>query len=242
MALLACGAQAQDKQAREAIFKVGEALRANDCDGAIKDMNAGLKEGYPEVELMAGTLFELGICLKKDWGKAVQFYAKASEGGLHEGALRLAAGYAADEHGPDRAAAMWWAKRARLDAGRCTTRLPATDDPDRFVEELGKWEPRELAICNHVIGHLASIYGDTRYPRGMVTREISAAIEGSYKPASSNFRVKQGYATYPAMEAMSSQLVRTLGFTGRYKKPDGIHPDWEIPFKLVFDLKRDRWW
>jgi len=138
LAMLAGGAQART-DGEKAVVGIGELLKANDCAGAVKALNAGLQTGYPEVALLAGTMFEAGFCVKKNWDKAVGFYTQAHEGGIREGALRLAAGFADTANGPDAAAALWWAKRARLDAGTCTSRLPDIDDPDRFVEALRAW-------------------------------------------------------------------------------------------------------
>jgi TPR repeat protein len=127
----------------KAVAAVGERLRTNDCDGAVKALNTGLQADYKEVALLAGTMFEAGFCVNQNWSKAIGFYTQAYDGGMREGALRLAAGFAAAANGPDTAAALWWAKRAGLAADYCTARLPDTDDPDRFVEALRLWRARK---------------------------------------------------------------------------------------------------
>jgi hypothetical protein len=57
LAALAGTAQARTDGDR-AVASAGERLRANDCPGAVKALNAALHAGYPEAALLAGTLFE----------------------------------------------------------------------------------------------------------------------------------------------------------------------------------------
>lgn len=242
LALFAYGAQART-DGEEAVSGVGERLRADDCAGAIKRLNAGLEARYPEVALLAGTLFELGTCVKQDWNKAVHFYSLASEGGIREGAFRLAAGFAAAANGPDMAAAMWWARKARLQADRCTSNLPKTEDPDRFVEELRKWPEEELAACNYVIGMTSFLYAESRYPMAGVSRDIQGRVEVEYQPALSTFRIEGPSATRPATRGLGEVITQALHFGGaRYTKPGRINPAWKIPFILVVDVEKSRWW
>jgi hypothetical protein len=242
LALLACQVQART-DGQQAVAGVGESLRAKDCAGALKHLNAGLGAGYPEVALLAGTMFDAGICVEKNWKKAIDFYSTASAGGVREGTLRLVAGFAAAENGVDPAAALWWAKRAALDAGRCTANLPNTDDPDVFVEALQKWPASELAICNYVVGKISFMYAEARYPIWGVKREIAGRLEIDYRPADDHFRIDPGSATRPAVQAMSyawglsHHLARE-----RYPQPSGIPPTWTVPFVVVFDTDKSTWW
>jgi hypothetical protein len=228
---------------QQAVAGIGERLRAKDCEGTVTSLNAGLKAGYPEVALLAGTMFEAGACVGKDWNKAVHFYALASEGGMREGALRLAAGFAAAANGPDMAAALWWASRAGLEADLCTARLPKTEDPDRFVEALRAWPARELAVCNYVVGTMSFVFADVRYPMAGVTREIAGRVEVDYVPATSRFKLEARDATGPASKGLLEVFGRALHYAGaRYARPDGIDPAWKVPFVVVVDTDRSRWW
>jgi hypothetical protein len=229
---------------QRAVGSIGERLTAKDCEGAIKNLNAGLKAGYPEVALLAGNMFEAGACVGKNWDKAVHFYSLASEGGVREGALRLAAGFAAAANGPDMAAALWWAKRANLQADRCTADLPKTDDPDRFVEALRAWPARELAICNYVVGELSFVSADVRYPMAGVTREIAGRLEIDYTPGILKFHIREaGDANGTAMKGLGDVLGRAIHFAGaRYARPAGIDPAWTIPFVVTVDTDKSQWW
>jgi hypothetical protein len=242
LAIPAFAAQARTDGQR-AVGGIGERLGANDCEGAIKNLNAGLSAGYPEVALMAGTMFEAGACVRRDWNKAVRFYSLANEGGMREGALRLAAGFAAAANGPDMAAAMWWATRAGLQADLCTARLPKTDDPDRFVEALRAWPARELAVCNYVVGMIAFVTADVRYPMAGVTREIEGRLDIVYQPALVKFTARPIGGTGPAGLHMNDVWVRALHFAGaRYPQPAGIDPAWKISFEVVVETDKSRWW
>lgn len=242
LASCAHGAHART-DGQQAVNAVGERIRAGDCEGVIKRLNAGLGAGYPEVALLAGNLFETGGCVKKDWDKAAHFYSVAHDGGMKEGALRLAAGFAADAQGPDRAAALWWARRAGLEAGRCTVNLPKTDDPDRFVEELHKWPQQELAVCNYAVGIMSFVSAEARYPMAGVSREIEGRVEVDYLPAIFNFSTRAPDATRPAQYALGEVIAKAESNAGaRYSKPAGIDRAWVIPFVLIVDAEKSKWW
>jgi hypothetical protein len=189
-------------------------------------------------------MFEAGFCLNKDWNKAVGLYAQAHDGGIREGALRLAAGFAAAANGPDTAAALWWAKRARLDADNCTAGLPDTDDPDRFVEALRAWPAGKLEICNYVVGEMSFISAEARYPMAGIAREIAGRAEVVFTPARSHFKSQADRGvTRPAQEGIADVLTRAISMAGaRYRKPEGIPPSWAVPFVLIVDTDKSRWW
>jgi hypothetical protein len=242
LAMLAGAVQART-DGEKAVGAIGERLKASDCDGAVKALNTGLQAGYPEVALMAGTMFEAGFCLKKDWNKALGFYTQAHDGGIREGALRLAAGFAAAANGPDTAAALWWAKRARLDVDYCTTTLPDTDDPDRFVAALRQWQPKALETCNFVVGEMSFIVAEARYPMAGIQREIVGRTELVFTPARRHFHSEARDATGPGQDAMSAVLVRAISQAGtRYHQPEGIPPAWTIPLVVLVDTNKSRWW
>jgi hypothetical protein len=209
LAMLAGGVLART-DGEKAVAGVGERLRANDCGGAVKALNTGLQAGYPEVALLAGTMFE---------------------------------GFAAAANGPDTAAALWWAKRARLDADFCTARLPATSDPDRFVEALRAWPARDLEVCNYVVGEMSFISAEARYPMAGIAREIAGRSEVVFTPARSHFESEARGATRPAQDGLAAVLTRAISMAGaRYRKPEGIPPSWAVPFVLVIDTDKSRWW
>lgn len=157
LALLLPPAQAQVRnrlyqQSGEAIVdEVRYLIGSRDCNAAVKQLKVGLDEARPEVALLAGSMYENGICVKRSWDHAVTFYVQAYDGGQLEAAERLAAGYADPVQGPDVAAALWWSLRGRVGPqfsgnSSCAAGTEAEQDPDRFVAALRGWEPARLAI------------------------------------------------------------------------------------------------
>lgn len=227
----------------KAVVGIGERMNAKDCAGAVERLNAGLRAGYPEVALLAGNLFETGSCVRQDWDKSVGYYTQAFEGGVREGAYRLAAGFAALAHGPDTAAALWWARKAGLPVERCIGRLPKTEDPDRFVEELGKWSGQELATCNYIVGQLSFMYADVRYPLDGVRDEAVGRAVLEYVPSQSHFEVSVNDGTRTGVQNVLAILAHAQWQAGRlYARPAAFDADWKLVFVLPVDVNKGRWW
>ena len=92
-----------------AVDAIRVSIAAQDCRQAVERLKSGLKNEYPEVFLLAGSMYENGICVQRDWDRAVTFYVQAHDAGEKDGAARIAAGYADPANGADVAAALWWA-------------------------------------------------------------------------------------------------------------------------------------
>ena len=50
-----------------------------DCGGAVRVLKEGLKAKEVEVMLMAGTMYEDGMCVKQNWEQASGFYESAAD-------------------------------------------------------------------------------------------------------------------------------------------------------------------
>ncbi len=97
----------------EVARKVRLYVEARDCSSAVARLTEGVAKKYPEVNMLAGAMFEHGVCVKADWDRAVGFYSNAFDGGHKAAMYSLMSGFAAPEHGPDMAAALWWATGRR---------------------------------------------------------------------------------------------------------------------------------
>lgn len=156
---------AQLTEAEKAVDAVLDAVRQRDCKAAVAALNAGLAKPAPEVWTLAGALFEEGVCVKPSWERAVNFYQRAQGVGHPGVAARLAAGYAAPVGGPDKAAALWWAYRARTALpAECQGAAALVDDADRFVAALQAWPAGQLDACVYAAGVMARIQGDLESP------------------------------------------------------------------------------
>jgi TPR repeat protein len=247
LAVQGAGATAPDDQALDRIAK---RLADGDCAGAIEVLNDGLSKGYPEVQLLAGSMYENGTCVPRNWKKAVDFYAQADGGGLRVAGYRLAAGFAAPENGPDIAAALWWASRAWPSSGAsaCTVGGDAGDDPDRFVAVLRGWPQQRLAACNYVIGVITTLAGETYFPGRAIKYDVGALVRINFVPSvpridittpevldGQTMRNRSSKALAGKFElALRAVADRALK---RYPQPSGIDPAWQQPLSFQFYLE-----
>ena len=153
-------ARAQTEGER-AVQAVTEAMVKRNCTAAAAALNAGLAKQHPEVWLLAGAMFEEGLCLKASWDRAVDFYQRADHAGQPAAALRLAAGYATTAGGKDLAAALWWAARGKTALPpACASATPLANEPDRFVAALKSWPPGQLDACAYAAAVMATLQGE----------------------------------------------------------------------------------
>lgn len=159
------GALAAPTDGADAANLIKNRIAAKDCAEAVDALKAGIRQGYREVVMLAGAMHDKGLCVKRDWNRASDFYAQAYQAGTKEAADYLAAGFAAPENGPDLAAALWWASRGSNRAAQgCAISPAAVDDPDRFVAELMAWPQERRARCNYIAGVLSTLATEVRYP------------------------------------------------------------------------------
>jgi hypothetical protein len=246
------------ERGREAVGRVHRSIADNDCQEAIKRLNAGLGDAYPEVQLLAGAMYDNGICVKRNWERASHFYLLAMDGGQKEAVYRLAAGYAAPENGPDIGAALWWASRAGNPVRQkaCEVSEAARDDPDRFVAELQAWPQSRLQACNYVTGVMMTVAGEMRYPSKAYGFVMDGVVQLVFHPAIPSIDVKQiaaeernvyGVVNGDQLRDRRSSTV-TKGFEEvgreitaralkRYPQPSGIDPASESKLQIDFGIE-----
>ncbi|HEX9171256.1 MAG TPA: hypothetical protein VF861_01195 [Telluria sp.] len=236
--------------------KLARQLAAGDCAGAVKVLNADLAEKSPQAYLLAGSMYEHGACVRRDWKRAMGFYVQAHDGGQPAAALRLAAGFAAPENGPDIAAAIWWAGRSQeiiIDCG-----IGPIDDPERFVELLRGWSKPRLEHCNYVIGVMSTIAGEVQYPPRAILYGADLDMTLRFLPAVPAFEVKMGKAAQfqvlgvpnydrplneraaKAVAAEFQHTIRQLAIraVARYPQPAGIDPQSAVLLQLKFNVEK----
>lgn len=233
---------------------VAERLAAADCAGALASLNAGLAKGYPEAQLLAGSMYEAGTCMQRDWKKAVDYYAQAAAGGQRVAAFRLAAGFAAPENGPDIAAALWWASRAwpGSQVPACAVECAAAD-PDRFVAILRRWPRETLAACNYVTGVMTMLAGEMYFPGRAQQYDVDATLRMDFVPSAARIDiisaqvkpeplasvVEERTMRNRSSKAVAAQFEATLHQVAeralkRYPQPSRIDPSWRVPLIFVF--------
>jgi hypothetical protein len=260
--LPALQAQAQNRAARRLAYDVVDDVRAlvaaRDCGAAVQRLRDGMTEARPEVALLAGSMYENGICVKRSWDHAMTFYTQAYRGGLPEAALRLAAGYADPAQGPDVAAALWWNQRddGGLRYPACAVGKDAEQDPDRFVAELRRWDPARLAICNYIVGVVSAISADVKYPRLSQAWAMDGEATLRFLPALPRIDLKQGpkgqfrpagwrdgdaagaREAGPAAEGFETAFRESARRAlSRYPQPAGIRAGLEVQLRYVFVIE-----
>jgi hypothetical protein len=240
---------------------VRDRIGANDCAGAVSALKDGVKKGYPEVSLLAGTMYDLGACVKPDWERAVLFYAQACQDGMEEAADRMAAGFADPARGPDIAAALWWAGRGKKgfapqSVSYCAVGEAAVNDVDRFVAELKTWDTQRLAVCNYIAGVMSMMSAEMKYPELARAHGIGGLVELRFLPSVPKFAFKRGdMHEYRLLGVVSGDTLRrrdsppvtgafekALGEVAdralrRYPHPGGIPADALIRVQFRFDLE-----
>ena len=241
----------------QAVDDVVAAVVQRDCAAAVSKLNAGLAKAYPEVVLLAGRMYEEGICLKPNWDRAVTFYQRALNAGQSTAAARLAAGYAAPVGGRDRATALWWALRAKTSLpAECNAVASLVDDADRFVAALKAWPAGQLDACAYSAAVMAMILGELGSPELPVTYGVQGKIKLAFVPAEGRVDLAEdGIET-----AMPTGVQGAAGAAGdrnggrkallayakdvsdralrRYERPTAVPPAWRAETELVLASKR----
>jgi hypothetical protein len=261
-ALLCAPAVAEESDyGRKAAAVITNRITLKDCSGAVADLKAGLKNAFPEVFLLAGSMYEHGVCVQRDWNRAVPFYVQAWQGGMEKAADRLAAGYAAPENGADTAAALWWASRRPDGVVRpqgmpsCAVSDAAANDIDRFVAELQTWQPARLAACNYMTGVMKTLSSEANYPALALTYGVSGEVIVRFLPGVPRIEVQQG--VLPELQQVGSveqglkrdrATTRLAGFEkalrevadralARYPRPAGIPADALVRVQYRFETQ-----
>lgn len=240
-----------------AVDAIRGSIEARDCKRAVDRLKSGLKNEYPEVFLLAGSMYENGICVKRDWARAEDFYVQAHEAGEKDGATRLTAGYADPANGPDVAAALWWAWKSpafRLD--QCAVPKDAAEDPERFVAALRTWPVARLAACNYFAGVLSTMAAEVKYPELAIAHGIGGEITLRFlageprielqRGASHEYELlgwvdadilrdrktrRMGDGLESALSAVANRALR------RYPHPGGIAADTLIQVQYIFGIE-----
>lgn len=269
-ALLPCAASAQYSETRinratdadvarphspQTVRPIVTALIAQNCGNAVKALRTGLKEKHSEVMIMAGTMYERGLCVKKDWNQANDFYLMADAAGNEHARSKLVAGLVGQ--GDAGGALYWLSKLPRTLPEQCYGKIDADKDPDAFAAELNKWTKARLDGCLYMAGVYHAIRGDMRFPAEASSIGVWGSIRMKFVPASGSVewtllnhetRVLEGLQTVEpdtplAHRAKADQILVKHGklvsdqALPRFVKPAGIPPEIVIADTFEFDFR-----
>lgn len=192
MACAPAGAQPSAGLDSAAASRVVERVQASDCPGAVRVLNEVLPGGETAVLVLAGAMFEEGICLKANWDRAVRLYTRASEAGSPLARWRLAAGYGSAAAGPDVGLALWWAHRADALPAPCRVAgFADTMDADRFVAAVNAWPAGQAAACAWVGAVWAGLQASARYDVSLQRLQFAGRVRLSFDPAAGRFTAEE---------------------------------------------------
>ena len=239
--------------ADRAVQAVHEAVARGDCVAAAASLNAGLAKAYPAVWMLAGAMYEDGVCLKANWDRALAFYQRADTAGHPGAAARVAAGYAASIGGRDLAASLWWALRARTELpAPCAEVAPLAQDADRFIAALQAWPAGQLGACAYAGAVMSAVQGELAAPDLALGYGLEGTLKLTFVPAQARLDIDSeglvAAATVQdaltrdadqrsARDALAQQLRRAADRTlKRHDKPAGVPAAWRVETAHV--LKR----
>lgn len=258
LALLGAAAhvQAGTRSGALAVDAIRGSIEARDCVQAVDRLKSGLKNEYPEVFLLAGSMYENGICVRRDWPRAVTFYVQAHDAGEKDAAARIAAGYADPLNGPDVAAALWWAwKSEAFRMNLCAVPRDAAADPDRFVAVLKSWPASRLAACNYVAGVMSTMSAEVKYPELAAAHGIGGEVTLRFLAGVPRIELQRGASHeyelvgWVSADTLRDRKTRRMGdgfetalsavanrALQRYPHPGGIPADALIEVKYMFGI------
>lgn len=241
----------------EALRRVWLYLADKDCPGAVKALNEGLKGGVPSVWLLAGAMYEDGLCLKQSRERATEMFQQAHAKGHRAGRPRLVAAFGAPGAGQDKAAALWWALEPRLHGlpQGCATVQAYRQEPERFVQALQAWPAQRLDACVHVASVMAALAGEMEFPSIAQNHGLAGTLVVEFNPAAGEIAVRtqdveqrvsglalrsgermRDAASRSVQHSMENHL-RTVAerALARHPRPAGIDPTWRLNATYSFD-------
>ena len=248
----------QPTPAQAAVQVVLDAVQKRDCPGAVAGLNAGLAKAYPEMFTLAGALYEEGVCVRQSWERAEGLYQRALAVNHPGVAPRVAAGYASAPAGPDLAASLWWAARARTaQPAACAAIAPLADDADKFVAALQAWPAGQLGHCAYAAAVMASVQAELEQPDFAASHGMAGTVVLTFVPAQGRIDIQDegvdAQAAVPAVTVASSQdadrRAARRAFQAqlrqaadralkRFERPARVPAEWRVEARHVFQAAR----
>lgn len=233
----------------QAVQNIVVYLEHKDCKGAVKALNKGIADKQRAALLMAGSMYEQGLCLKADWDQAAHYYQRAHEAGSRAAMPRLISGYA--EKNRDPAAALWWMAKSRYAMPAvCASANHLAADPDAFVAALNTWPAGQVNACVYTAGVLTRLDGEVEFPGAAASHGVSGDAIMDFYPATATIKWSKGdterIAVTRMVRAGSDETsvfndiflahVRSVGdrTLAQFTRPEGIDPAWHISMKFQF--------
>jgi TPR repeat protein len=241
---------------QDAVREIRGWIEAGNCKGAVEGLKPGLKAKQPDVLLLAGVMFDEGLCVAPNWDKAAGLYMLADEAGNKSGIPRLVAGYA--KPGRDPASALWWAAKWKAGGLPAACRPKADPDADQqgFNDELARMPAQLFQECVYLAGVAGEMAAQLQFPPTALMNGVAGTVVMEFNPARGSIVWRQealeqgqpsGVRDMNKVElddprAIKNSLLAYLKARGefalgRYKRPEpGLDPDYVYRTKYVFEI------
>ncbi|MCU6434188.1 hypothetical protein LPB67_10445 [Undibacterium sp. Jales W-56] len=238
-----------------ALHNVWIYIEHNDCKGAVKVLNEGIANKHKDILLMAGTMYEEGICLKKNWAQASLLYQSALSAGNKSGLARLVSGYAVAGREP--ATSIWWAAQSdKYFFPECKPKADPITETDKFIAEMNTWSKETLEACAYTLGVAFTILGELDFPTDASFYGIAGDLLMTFMPSKGSVNWEKGeerdmgfkgVVSGNAVRNKKSSSVKDSLITNayaisdralkRYTQPLNINPAWQYQLTYKFIIK-----
>ena len=226
-----------------------------DCGGAVRVLKEGLKAKEVEVMLMAGTMYEDGMCVKQNWEQASGFYESAADAGNKWAQSKLVAGLVS--HGDAGGALYWVHKLPRVLPGQCYSQVDPDKDADGFTADVNRWPQQRLQGCLYMAGVYHAIFGNMHYPDEAARIGVWGDVEMRFAPAAGTVdwtSTRHETRVLPGLQVVNpdtplahrgrpekllvshARLVSDQALK-RFARPEGISPDIVITSPYTFEYQ-----
>lgn len=216
-------------------------VRGGDCPAAIRLLNERLKNLGDRYLVFTGAMYENGVCLKRDWDRAVSYYVRAADMGDVVAQRRLAAGYFDPANGVDLASTLWWAHQASTPGlQQCkVANFSQSMQPEAFVAVRQKWDLPNVRACAYVLSVFGGDPSDPYYPFAAATAEEEGTVRLRYEPGQGRFEERR-WRVGEAKDGKSNLLgyVHDAALTAisRYRDVPPVDPAWTVDLEWKFVL------
>ncbi len=197
-------------------------IESKNCAGAAQQLNEALANPSAEVLVLAGSMFENGICLKQSTERAARMFLRAADApGVGS---RLAALYASKAAKGSEALAVWWGQRVGLPLPEvCGVDPQVLSDADAYARQVQAWPAGRLAQCAYVAGVLGAI--DAEFVRTAFGDVQSKGIDVLFDVARGQVLVAAAPEGGEGVEAGVGTGNNRSSAPGFQRHPEWIQPD-----------------
>jgi hypothetical protein len=229
-------------------------IKGGDCSQAVNVVKDGVSKKLHKITLVAGIMHEDGLCVRKDWKKAVDLYMLAAQQGSKRALSQLVAGYAAPGDTHDPAAAVWYAQESALSPAECRVPDAVHADLDKFGAALSSWPKSRLDACVYASGVTAHLAASMEYPLHASRLTLQGKTRITFIPATKTFIVDTSEVEAVKVGVVDAGMMRDQDSTQattkfrnsvqeagakalqRYVQPNGISPAMKTELQFIFHI------